>query len=86
MPTSIPPQAPEAATVRFSALWAAYPASDPCVNPTTGKKAYDNQCAIRVGLALQRCGVNFGTFKGPRCEHGPSGNGIVLRAQELAIG
>lgn len=84
MPASLSSQAPEAVTVRFGELWNAYPASDPCVNPANGKKAYDNQCAIRVGLALQRCGVSFRTFKGPRCEYGPSGNGMVLRAQELA--
>jgi hypothetical protein len=71
-------------TVRFEELWKNYPSSDPCVNPATKKKAYDNQCAIRVGLALEKCGVGFKSFRGPRCEFGAAGNGMVLRAQELA--
>lgn len=78
------PQNPQKVIVRFEELWKHYPSNDPCLNPRTREKAYDNQCAIRVGLALERCGVSFKTFKGPRCEFGPSGNGMVLRAQELA--
>ncbi|RYF54228.1 MAG: hypothetical protein EOO27_24195 [Comamonadaceae bacterium] len=70
--------------VSFDALWSHYPSKDPCVNPTTRTKAYDNQCAIRVGMALEKSGVNFATFKGPRCQFGPRANGMVLRAQELA--
>ncbi|WP_082486040.1 MULTISPECIES: type VI secretion system amidase effector protein Tae4 [unclassified Acidovorax] len=70
--------------VSFDALWGHYPSKDPCVNPTTRTKAYDNQCAIRVGMALERSGVHFVTFKGPRCQFGPRANGMVLRAQELA--
>jgi hypothetical protein len=54
------------------------------VNPRTGQPAYDNQCAIRLGMALERSGVSFTSFKGPRCQFGPHGNGMVLRASELA--
>jgi hypothetical protein len=70
--------------ISFEAIWKNYPSDDPCVNPRTGKKAYDDQCAIRVGIALEKSGVSFKTFPGPRCEFGPSGNGMVLRATELA--
>jgi len=77
-------KATESTAVRFSELWSSCPSSAPCLNPSTGKPAYDNQCAIRVGAALAKCGVSFKSFKGPRCEFGPAGNGMVLRAQELA--
>src|SRR4051794_26531925 len=72
------------ATLSFQDIWKNYPNSDPCVNPKTSKKAYDNQCAIRIGMALEKSGVNFKTFRGPRCESGAHGNGMVLRAEELA--
>ena len=75
---------PEKTIVRFSELWDNYPSSAPCVNPTTRKAAYDNQCAIRVGMALEKCGVSFKTFNGPRCAVGPAGNGMALRALDLA--
>src|SRR5258706_14832820 len=71
-------------SILFSDLWKNYPNNDPCVNPRTGKKAYDDQCAIRLGAALEKSGVSFAKFPGPRCEFGPRGNGMVLRAQELA--
>jgi hypothetical protein len=85
MATQTTPQPPTSAkSVRFSDLWNNYPNSDPCVNTRTGKPAYDDQCAVRLGMALQKSGVNFKSFGGPRCEFGPPGNGMVLRAQELA--
>lgn len=70
--------------VTFSTVWNNYPSSDPCVSPRTNKKAYDNQCAIRVGIALEKSGVSFAGFRGPRCEFGAKGNGMVLRVRELA--
>lgn len=81
MATSTAPPPPP---LGFQALWANYPSQDPCVNPVTRKKAYDDQCAIRLGMALQKSGVSFARFPGPRCEFGPKGNGMVLRAEELA--
>lgn len=70
--------------ISFDELWRNYPTNDPCLNPANGKKAYDNQCAIRLGAALEKSGVSFKSFRGPRCEFGARGNGMVLRAQELA--
>lgn len=77
------PVAP-AKLVRFSDLWTNYPNNDPCVNTKTGRPAYDDQCAIRLGMALQKSGVNFKSFPGPVCEFGAPGSGMALRAQELA--
>ena len=73
-----------AKSLRFSDIWNNYPNHDPCVNPRTGKKAYDDQCAIRLGKALEKSGVSFAKFPGSRCEFGPRDNGMALRAQELA--
>ncbi len=83
MPTSppLPPAPPKALT--FAELWKHYPGSDPCVNPQTGMKAYDDQCAIRLSMAPERSGVSFKTLQGSRCEFGPRGNGMVLRAEML---
>lgn len=83
-PSPPPPPAPPPRPVEFADLWKHYPNDDPCVNPKTGMKAHDNQCAIRVGMALERCGVSFASFRGPRCEFGPRGGGMVLRAEPLA--
>lgn len=80
--TSLSPAA--AKTISFQSLWANYPNDDPCMNPRTGKPAYDDQCAIRLGMTLQKSGANFKTFRGPSCEFAPAGSGMVLRAQELA--
>lgn len=83
-----PPRKPvlpkEVREIRFDDLWSRYPNHDPCVNPSTGKKAHDNQCAIRLGMALEKSGVSFSGFPGRRCEFGPRGNGMALRAKELA--
>lgn len=85
MPTApTPAPASPAIALTFATLWQHYPNRDPCLNPGTGKPAYDNQCAIRLGQALERSGVNFASFKGPRCEFGPRGNGMGQRASELA--
>ena len=63
--------------VNFSTLWSNHPgrSSRPC--------NFDNQCAIRMGLALQNSKVNMSSFRGARCwfKHKPR---HILRAQELA--
>jgi hypothetical protein len=48
-----------------------------------GKKAFENQCAIRLGESLRKSGVNFNTFKGAKCWHGHK-PAHILRAEELA--
>lgn len=63
--------------VSFNLLWKNHPGlgSRPC--------NFDNQCAIRMGVALQKSKVNMNSFKGARCWHGHTPKHI-LRAQELA--
>lgn len=47
------------------------------------RPAFENQCAIRMGIALEKSGVNLDSFQGERCWQGHSPKHI-LRAQELA--
>lgn len=53
-------------TVLFSGLWAAYPAGTPYVDANTGKPppGFENQCAIRLSVALHRVGVGMDSFRG----------------------
>lgn len=52
--------------VTFDALWAAYPAGKPYVDPKTGKPppGSTNQCAIKVSVALHGAGVELKSFTG----------------------
>lgn len=79
------PHTNQAKWVTFAELWAAYPKEDPCVDKN-GKppKGWENQCAIRVGLALERVGVSFRSFGGARCPTGPQRGGMAAGAQALA--
>jgi hypothetical protein len=73
------------ALVQFNKLWANHPyPKNPC-----DKKTFTNQCAIRMGVALEKSGVDTNSFdtKYPnrRCypgfKHTPR---HILAAQELA--
>lgn len=52
-----------------------------CLSRCIGIK---NQCAIRIGEALAKSGVNLDSFKGAKCwhKHNPP---HILRAEELAL-
>ena len=52
------------ATLEFTKLWDNHPgrAANPC--DTT---YFPNQCAIRMGIALQGAGANLGSFRGAVC-------------------
>lgn len=66
----------------FDALWRAYPPeSAPC--QSNGDPNFENQCAIRLGVALQDAGFSLAAFRGARCWHG-HGARHTLRAEELA--
>jgi hypothetical protein len=74
------------AAIKFDTLWQNYPKSDPCVDKQTAKSppGFSNQCAIRVGYALEKSGVSFATFQGKRCPNASKTSGMVAGAQELA--
>ncbi len=75
--------------MRFKTLWNNHPtinaslfADDaPCI--VDGKRAFTNQCAIRLGVALELSGINLTSFRGARCWHGHK-PAHILRAEELA--
>lgn len=72
--------------IKFQTIWDNYPNYDPCRNVKTGEipEGYENQCAMRVGYALEKSGISFRSFKGGRCPLGPRTGGMVASAQELA--
>jgi hypothetical protein len=74
------------AAITFQTIWDQYPSESPCRDPKTGKApaGYENQCAIRVGYALEKAGVSFASFRGGRCPNAPRGSGMVAGAQALA--
>lgn len=75
--------------ITFRKLWDRHPTiagdDNPCT--TKNKKNFQNQCAIRVGAALARCGYDTRRIPGARhCWHHPTASGHVLAAEELAQG
>lgn len=74
--------------ISFSNLWNAHPEvkgdAIPC-RLKNGRKAFDDQCAIRVGTALARCGFDVTKLRANFCWHHPKDQGHILRAEELAI-
>jgi len=70
------------AGVSFQKLWDNHPGipSYPC-----DQKTFENQCAIRMGVAFHGAGINMDSFKGASCWiAGHKGKGHILRAQEFA--
>lgn len=60
----------------LSSLWVNHPGpgSSPC--------KFANQCAIRMGVALDKSGIDLTSFTGVRCWHHKPKH--ILRAQQLA--
>jgi len=67
--------------VSFQKLWDNHPyPGNPC-----DTNYFTNQCAIRMGVALEKTGINMQTFHGAKCYNGLKHNPKhILRAQELA--
>lgn len=70
--------------VNFVALWAGYPGSPPYLDPKTNEPpaGYENQCAIKVSVALAAAGVSMERFRGAAVA--VKGTRAAIRAQELA--
>ncbi|BFM15697.1 hypothetical protein R50073_18800 [Maricurvus nonylphenolicus] len=75
--------------MKFNDLWENHPTVESLIDDApckvNGKRAFENQCAIRMGQALVKSGVNLTSFKGARCwhKHSPA---HILRAEELQNG
>lgn len=73
--------------IKFETIWKNYPDDEtPCRDKKTGNipPGYENQCAIRVGYALEKSGVSFASFRGGRCPSASKNSGMVASAQDLA--
>ncbi len=72
--------------IKFETVWKNYPGDSPCLDSKTGKipLGYENQCAIKVGYALEKSGVSFASYPGGRCPYASKNSGMVTSAQELA--
>lgn len=72
--------------IPFLRIWQSYPADLPCVDKA-GKPplGWENQCAVKLGVALAKAGVSFGTYpRGGRCPTGPADGPMIGNAQDLA--
>lgn len=74
--------------INFKDLWRFHPSNNdddyPCYNEVTMIENFENQCAIRMGVALERSGFDFSSYHGVKCWFGC--NEIhVLRVEELAL-
>ncbi|MGP9826916.1 type VI secretion system amidase effector protein Tae4 [Ectopseudomonas khazarica] len=72
----------------FKELWESHPTitgeDNPCT--TNGQVNFSDQCAIRIGVALNACGVDTSSIPGVRyCWHHKKSAGHILAAEELAV-
>ena len=72
--------------VKFSTLWASYPnTAHPYVDLANGKvpSGFENQCAIRVSLAIHGAGIELKSFQGASVN--VKGKKAAIRAEQLAV-
>lgn len=73
--------------IEFKNLWMLHPANAGILEPcsTYGESNFKDQCAIRMGVCLQKANIPLSSFKGARCYPGHNHNqSHILRAEELA--
>jgi Type VI secretion system (T6SS), amidase effector protein 4 len=74
------PKPPE---LSFDKLWQGYPSSKPYVDKSGDPpKGFENQCAIKVSVALHAAGVDMKSFKGAAVS--VDDKRLAIRAEELA--
>lgn len=72
----------------FDRLWAAHPALQtpaviaPC--STKGVSNHDNQCVIRLGVAMRACGISLASYRGVCCWSG-HGRDHPLRVEQMKL-
>lgn len=88
LPTNATPESKvevQLKTVTFAELWSAYPQeSAPCKDPVTGKAAFADECAIRLGSCLASVGITNHSFRGACCWFKGHPRSHMLRAEEVA--
>lgn len=84
--------------VTFAELWGNFPGNHPCKVPDSEwtlfgievigpDDTYDNQCAIQLGVCLQRAGVSLATYTGVFCNYSKGAHKTEkhpIRATEMA--
>ena len=72
-------------SIKFSELWANHPTTkgdnSPC-KKKDGTDAFENQCAIRMGVALSGAGLSLTGYHGVKCWFG-HGGAHTLRVEEM---
>jgi hypothetical protein len=83
-PQGIDTEPPRSHTLSFEKLWDGYPGSKPYVDAKTGDppKGFENQCALKVSVALHAAGVDMRTFDGAHVLL--KGRRAAVRAEQLA--
>ncbi len=71
-------------SIKFATLWTNYPDDKPYIDQKTGNppKGFENQCAIKVSVALHGSGIEMKSFKGASVKI--KGRSAAVRAQELS--
>lgn len=70
--------------VTFAELWAGFPHDAPCKDPATGKAAFEDECAIRLGVCLQNSEITNKSFTGAKCWYPGHPSSHMLRAKEVS--
>jgi hypothetical protein len=74
-------------TASFARMWAAHPAirrlESPCTDDA-GESCFGNQYATKLGVALQRAGIDLSAFPKTKCFWFGYPEKHVLRAEKLA--
>ena len=80
---SRPKPEPKPPELTFDKLWQGYPSSKPYVDKSGDPpKGFENQCAIKVSVALQAAGVDMKSFRGAAVS--VDDKRLAIRAEELA--
>lgn len=77
----------ESRMLTFNTLWKNHPEifSDAAPCRTNGAKNFSDQCAINLGVALRRSGVDLSRLSSVRyCWQHPKSEGHILAAEEMA--
>ena len=77
------PAEPRLPELRFNSLWQGYPSGTPYVDKSgDAPPGFDNQCAIKVSVALHEAGFDMRDYKGAFVLI--NGKRAAIRAEELA--
>jgi hypothetical protein len=67
-------------------MWKHHPArqNPPLIEPCVGKTHFDNQCVIRLGVAMAKAGVDLASYRGTFCWNGHK-RAHPVRVEEMKL-